>query len=148
MKLPRLGLLLLLFALSARADIAPEKRQEIDRLMRLTGMVSLMDQMKGQMIANYRKTMPLVAGEFWTRFQDRIDMKQLLERIVPIYDKHYTIEDLKAVNAFYETPAGRKLLSSLPAVMQESMQVGQQWGQELGQSIGAELAAEAQGKAK
>jgi hypothetical protein len=32
---------------------------------------------------------------------------------------------------FYTTPAGKKLISSQPVIMQESMQIGQQWGQSL-----------------
>ena len=36
---------------------------------------------------------------------------------------------------FYQTPLGKKLVSTLPQIMQESMQVGQSWGKEVGDKI-------------
>ena len=69
-----------------------------------------------------------------------MDMHELLEELVPVYDKYYTLADLKTVNAFYETPTGQKVLAALPQITQESMQIGQAWGQR----IGAQIMAEAQ----
>ena len=37
------------------------------------------------------------------------------------YKKHLTLEDLKAIAAFYESPAGRKYKESSLAVMREAM---------------------------
>ena len=68
--------------------------------------------------------------------------------IVPIYDKYYTIDDLRAVNAFYSSPAGRKILSTLPQVMHESISAGQEWGRKIAQSASEELSAEKKAKAK
>jgi hypothetical protein len=53
-------------------------------------------------------------------------------------DKYYTIDDLKAVNAFYESPAGQKLLATLPQVMQ----IGQAWGQKIGKEAADEAEKE------
>jgi uncharacterized protein len=115
-------------------------------MLRLTGMEKLMNQMKGQMIASLQKQMPTVPQEFWTRFEKKMDMRELLERIIPVYDKYYSLEDLKAVNAFYESPVGQKVLSTLPQVMQESMQIGQAWGESVGRQAAAEAEAESKKK--
>lgn len=121
-----------------RTDVSPEKRKEIEKLLRLTGMERLVGQMENQMIASLRQQMPQVPELFWTKFEQKMNTRELLEKIIPIYDKYYTTEDLKAVNAFYETPAGQKLLSTLPQAMQEATRVGQEWGEKIGKQAAEE----------
>ncbi len=127
---------------SARADVPPEKRKEIEKLLRLTGMEKLMGQMETQMIASLKAQMPQVPELFWTKFQQKMNTRELVEKIIPIYDKYYSTEDIKAVNAFYETPAGQKLLSTLPQVMQEAIKVGQEWGEKVGRQAAEEAQQE------
>ena len=119
--------------------IDPEKRKQIEKMLELTGMEKLMDQMKGQLIGSFKARRPDVPESVWKSFHRNLDMNELLEMIIPIYDKYYTLEDLKAVNAFYSTPAGQKILSTLPQVMQESMEIGQKWGEQVGLKIAREL---------
>lgn len=130
----------------AHAEIAPEKRKEIEKMLRLTGMEKLMTQMKTQMISALQRQMPDVSEEFWTRFSRKMDMRELTEKIIPVYDKYYTLEDLKAVNAFYESPAGQKVLATLPQVMQESMKIGEEWGEQVGKQAAAEAEQESKKK--
>ncbi len=51
----------------------------------------------------------------------------LMTGIIRVYAKHFTAEDVKALVAFYNTDIGKKLVATMPALMQESMQVAQQW---------------------
>jgi len=57
-----------------------------------------------------------------------LPIDDLIDAIVPIYQKHLTKEDLAAVTAFYSSPAGQKILKELPAIMAESMQAGGEIG--------------------
>ena len=50
-------------------------------------------------------------------------MKVALERIMR---QHLSLEELRQINAFYETPAGKKLNSLQPTLMQAGAQVTQQ----------------------
>jgi uncharacterized protein len=47
---------------------------------------------------------------------------QIIEAMVPAYQKHFTHGDIEAMNAFYSSPVGQKVLEELPAVTQEGMQ--------------------------
>lgn len=47
---------------------------------------------------------------------------QMLEAMVPIYQKHYTEGDINALIAFYSTPTGEKVLNEGPAITAEAMQ--------------------------
>lgn len=130
----------------ARAEISKEKRQQIEKMLRLTGMEKLMVQIKTQMVAGLKVNMKDVPEAFWQKFQLKMDTRELLEKIIPLYDKYYTIEDLKAVNAFYESPAGQKVLSTLPQITQESMKIGQEWGAKIGEQAAAEAEEESNKK--
>jgi len=58
-----------------------------------------------------------------------LPMDEMVDAIIPIYQKHLTKADLAAVTAFYSSPAGQKILKELPAIMSESMQAGGAIGQ-------------------
>lgn len=126
----------------ARPVIAKEKIVEIEKTLRLVGMDKLMGQMKTQMFTMFREKMTQVPEEYWKRAEAKFDMAELIQLIIPVYDKYYTTEDLKALNAFYESPVGQKVLSTLPQITQESMRIGQAWGEEVGKRVEREVMEE------
>ena len=119
-----------------------EKQKEIAKMLKITGVEKMMNQMVSQLVATFKEKSPNVPASFWEKFESSLDAHAVVQRIIPIYDKHYSLEDLKAVNAFYATPAGQHLLGAMPQVMQESMLIGQQWGRELAEKAIKEIKAE------
>jgi hypothetical protein len=59
---------------------------------------------------------------------ESLPVDEMMDAIVPIYQKHLTKQDLAAVTAFYSSPAGQKILKELPAIMAEAMQAGGEIG--------------------
>ena len=136
-------MLFLSLALEVRSgEIAPEKQKAIEKMLRITGTEKLMEQMKTQLMTSFRSSRTGVPEEFWTEFEKKLDMRRLLEEIIPLYDKYYTLEELRAVNDFYESTVGKKVLSTLPQIMQESMKIGQEWGRRVGEQAAAEAERE------
>src|SRR5262245_51068667 len=78
----------------------------------------------------------VVQGKFAREFAAP---KGLRARLVPVYAKAFTHDEIRALLAFYATDLGRKALTALPVVAQESAQVTQQWAQELGPEIQSEI---------
>ncbi len=66
-----------------------------------------------------------------TLFKD-MPVEEILEAMVPIYQKHLSKSDLDGILAFYASPPGQKLLREQPAMMQEGMEAG---GQKMMNSI-------------
>lgn len=80
---------------------------------------------------------------FWEDFTKRWTKQfidKMVEGITPIYQKHLTLKDLEDILAFYNTPAGKKLSASTPAVAKEVMPIGQQLGTEIGRQMQNEIA--------
>ena len=129
-------------------ELTDTKKADIKELMDVTGA----DQM-GQMFANafvqqttnvLKSTNPDISPRAFIILkeevnavikQEMIEKGSFYEIIYPIYHKHLTIEDIKALIAFYKTPVGKKVITVMPQLTQDSMHAGQVWGQSLGPII-------------
>jgi uncharacterized protein len=54
-----------------------------------------------------------------------MDLDGMLNDMVPVYQRHLTKADVAAMEAFYETPTGQKLLREQPAMTAEAMKAVQ-----------------------
>jgi hypothetical protein len=52
----------------------------------------------------------------------QIPFDEMIQAMVPAYQKHFTKGDMDALIAFYSAPTGQKVLQELPAVMAEGME--------------------------
>ena len=57
------------------------------------------------------------------KIREGFKIDEIIDRLVPLYDKHFTSEDLKTYIDFYSSSKGQKLIISITAVLQESVQV-------------------------
>src|SRR5689334_6503981 len=117
-------------------DEAPSKDDVILylRTMRSHDMMQRMMEVQGQSMQNLFRDMIMrekghVPPEFDSEFTKAMDelikgmpFDQLLEAMIPAYQKHFTKSDIAAMNAFYASPVGQKVLEELPAVLQEGNQ--------------------------
>ena len=137
---PIISLILLLSfsSLAFAGQISPEKKADIQRLLEITGSLELAknaaDLASQQMIDTIKKENPNVDPRVFTIISEEThkviseNMNAFIDRMVPIYDKYYTAEDIRGVVEFYGTPLGKKMLSVMPVAMQESIVAGQKWG--------------------
>lgn len=65
--------------------------------------------------------------------------EKLVDIYTPIYRKYFTLSEIREMIAFYETPVGQKLATSLPAITQEGFAAGQQLGEEIAAEMIREL---------
>ena len=60
---------------------------------------------------------------FQKKLFEKIDFDALIEEMtISIYDKHFTLEEIKDVTAFYKSTTGQKLLKTTPAILADTMQ--------------------------
>ncbi|MEI7879705.1 MAG: DUF2059 domain-containing protein [bacterium] len=126
----------------AQAEIPAAKRVEIVKMLQLTGTEKLLEGIKTHMISGLKTSMPKIPDAFWSKFETKMDMGSLTEEIIPLYDKYYTLEDLKTINAFYQSPIGQKVLSTSPQIFQESVAIGQKWGEKMNKEASDEFEKE------
>lgn len=128
-----IALLILPTVNSYAANQATEK--SIRELISLTGAGNLGVQVMQSMLPSLKQLVPQAPESFWTEFMKEVNPDELVTLIVPIYKKHFTEEEIQETIKFYRSPTGKKVIKTLPQVMQESMAAGQQWGQMLIQRV-------------
>ncbi len=56
-------------------------------------------------------------------------LPELRPAMIEIWADNLTVDEMRTVRAFYDTPAGRKLLEKQPLIFQQASAVGAAWGQ-------------------
>jgi hypothetical protein len=124
-----------------KTTVSPEKETKIRKLLDLTGAKQNAVDF-GQQLGDYLKSMlqkSLPAGEhneeigttLVTKLTERLNSDELIVRLIPVYDKAFTQDDLTGIISFYETSYGRKLLDATPTVMEEANNISEQWIKEM-----------------
>ena len=105
------------------------KEDDIRRLMELTGSADLADQVMDQIIDSYSQMAPEAGNEFWQHFRAQIETDELIDSLIPVYNRHLSHEDIRGLIEFYSSELGRKITEVMPLVMQESMKAGERLGE-------------------
>ena len=114
---------------------ASSKEAAIRKYLQVTGAGALGAQVMNQMIDLFKQNVPNAPASLWTELAKEINPDELVERVIPVYDKQLTEAELNDLIRFYETPTGKKLVKVMPAITQESMQIGKAWGGEISQKV-------------
>lgn len=118
---------------------AQATKADIMSLMEKTGSVSLSKQMVNQMFSMYsQQAKSKEAKEALEKVKAKMNVEDLIDRLIPVYQKYYTSEDIKNLNKFYDTPTGKKLIKTMPDVARDSMNISQKWAMEIDEAIKAE----------
>ena len=122
---------------AAKMDSA--KEADIRQLMEVTGVNGLGEQLMSAGIAQFRANVlearpddpraKQFADAFAARFQKHFDPRSVVESVIPIYDKHLSSEDLRALLAYYKSPFGQRMLKVLPELARDSQLAGLSLGQ-------------------
>ena len=111
------------------------KQEKIQQMLELTGAGKLGIQVMNQMMTNFKSTYPKVDQEFWNDFKKEVKADDIVNLMIPIYDKHYSENDIEQLILFYKSPIGRKTIAVTPLITQESMIAGQHWGMATGRKV-------------
>ena len=140
--------LLLVSTAGLAEELDQAKKDAIDELLVVTG-ASKMGELFGnafvkQMTQALKQTNPdvdprayeILETETMAVIREEMINNNALNNIsYPIYHKHLSLSDIKALIEFYKSPVGKKVISVMPLITQEAMQGGTQ----LAQSIGPKL---------
>tara|TARA_B100000927_G_C16436344_1_gene457799 strand:+ start:59 stop:469 length:411 start_codon:yes stop_codon:yes gene_type:complete len=55
----------------------------------------------------------------------------LIDKMVPLYKKYYSEDELREAIKLFQTPIGQKIAESKSLILNESMQLSMQWGMEI-----------------
>ena len=133
-----------------QTPVSEEKRRDIMRLLELTKAADLGTQILEQISAELRTSFAMLPSEqrdkifkiYEEEIRKEFNKEKLTEAVIPIYDKHVSGEDIKALIAFYETPLGQRFVEALPAITREAYEDGARRGRQVGMRAMTRILAE------
>jgi len=124
------------WAQQSAAD-APATKEDVQRYLDVIHSREMMTQMVDAMIKpmhqmiheQFMKDKDKLPADFEVRMNKMMDdsMKsfpwdEMIQAMVPVYQKHFTKGDIDAIVVFYSAPTGQKMLKEMPAMMSEATQ--------------------------
>lgn len=134
-------LLILLVAMANPAFSETEKEKDIKKLLQVSGILSQLTYMQDTLLnslsmmisASFAK----VPDEFWHEFNQLVgekEMNDLVQRILPVYDKHMSHATVKKLIEMFETPFWDEWKKKMPEISREAGIIGSRWGREFSES--------------
>ena len=128
----------------AQTQIDAATRQDVEDLMQLTGarerIPLIYSAMAGQpatgFASRYQQQHPnanpaevqkaaTAAAERFPQLLKAIPSEELLDAMIPVYQRYFTHSHIKAINEFYGTPTGQKLLKNTINMMLDAIVAAQ-----------------------
>ena len=131
-----LGFALAGVAQQSAADL-PATKEDVERYLEVVHSRDMTKQILEVMAKNVREmthdqlskdraSLPPDAEERMNKKTDdllkNLPIEEMLQAMIPVYQKHWTKGDVDNMIAFYATPTGQKLLKDMPQTMAEAMQ--------------------------
>jgi hypothetical protein len=137
-----LGVISLSFAfvclsLAQTSADAPASKEDVEKylqavhshemmLQMVDAMAKPMHQMAHEQCAKDKDNLPADCEARMNKSMDdmmkQMPFDEMIDAMVPAYEKHFTKADMDALTAFYSAPTGQKVLRELPAIMSEAME--------------------------
>lgn len=138
-------------ALAQTTTPDPAAMAEARALMAKTGADTLARQMVGilkpqmrammlQMNPDKEAAVATVVDLMVEEFERRVP--ELVDRSAELYVKEFSLDDLQRMNAFYDSPVGRKLIERMPALLAASNEMAQTFAAILVRDVARKLAPE------
>jgi hypothetical protein len=146
--------------ISERANYTPagDFESELRVYMEKSGTRAQMEDLQGRLLDAMQQQMttqdPADAAKIVRLIAEvkkvQPSFEDILKRLLPIYQKYYTIDEIRALNKFYSTPTMQSMIAKNPLIardtqpiLQQVMQEQQVKAQEIVQRFVAEEAAQA-----
>ena len=118
-----------------------EKERDIEKLLKVSGILDQLTYMQDTLMNSVSLmvtgTFPNVPEAFWGEFNQLIgkkEMDDLVQRVIPVYDKHMSHDTIKKLITMFETPFWNDWKKKMPLISREAGVIGSEWGRELTQS--------------
>ena len=125
-----------------QGKIDAEKEKLIRSVLARTKEVEMAQERMLQALAGMKQLMTRVPEKYWEKYRNFISPEDLQNRLVQVYDKHYTKEELKELLRFYDSPLGKKISDEAVPILRDSMQIAQEMSRRAATALSEEMRTE------
>lgn len=76
---------------------------------------------------NMERIISQAPAENKAQLEQLFDVNETVQYLIPIYDKYYSVEELKNIIDFFRSPTGQKVIEVTPKIMQETLQTSAEY---------------------
>ena len=117
---------------AATQTIDAEKAGDIRKLMKLDGTIKSLE-------TAYPLMMRLLEGRFSKKAvaaaKKDLTLESLVERLIPVYAKYYSAEEIKSLLYFYQSPLGKKMGAVQQQLYSEKQDTARAWAADAGELV-------------
>jgi len=98
-------------------------RQQTENVM-TTVVAQMKQQLEGDIQKRYPNLTPEAQAKLEASISDAVKLypvSEMLDDLMPVYQKYLTKADVEAIIGFYSSPAGQHFLDKMPTMTQEAM---------------------------
>lgn len=129
----------------APVDVSPEYEAAIRTLMDHTGVGNIGEALKANILQGIQRAMPDVSTDKIETLAADINADIVTDHMVTTFARHLTFEEVQEINAFLETPAGQKYLTTQPVIIREGIQYAETWARGVYTQIVGQLQSQQMG---
>ena len=122
-------------------DSSKPSSASINKLVAQTHNTQVNKQVFERMLPLLKQLAPEMPAEFWQAFRQKYQQQELTRYFASIYKEKFSQAEVDALNEFYKTSAGQKLLAIQPDIAAASLRAGQALGQQIVKDVQIESAA-------
>jgi hypothetical protein len=121
-------------------NVDPERLALAQKILAEThtqdNMSAMIDTMLPTMVAAFRRQSPNLPEDTYKMVgqmladEMRKELPSFVQANAQIYANHFTLDDLKALDTFYQSPVGQKFVSETPKIFRETLPLGALWGRQ------------------
>lgn len=115
------------------------KQDKIKELISLNGAFPLSKEVEKNIIADYKKKYNHVPENAWKNIEKKVNINDLLNKVINIYDSRFSEKEIEELLAFYKTEVGKKLIQNSLDMITEIQNESKNWGMSVMQTVNADL---------
>lgn len=78
---------------------------------------------KQEALQKFEKALPRMNAAVHELLSDTTLVDQMVDEMVPLYADTYTVDEIRQLSAFYQSPLGQKMMANMPKLMARSMEI-------------------------
>lgn len=115
-----------------RVDDSVEKRAAVLELLEVNNTKATVAQSLAGMLDLLESQLSTTAfdRQVFAELKKEMTADDMIALIVPVWEKNFSLAEIRGLTEFYRTPLGQKMIAATPVVMKETMVLGSSYGQE------------------
>lgn len=120
-------------------------KNKIRDLLNVMGTKEVFKQKMGELLDKQRKHYTEMPDVFHDKLKEKVLSIDLIGGMIPIWEEHYSEDEIDALITFYGSPVGQKIIRTQHEMMFKQQEVLMKYFEEIGKFVTNELVEESLG---